>query len=289
MICRSCGAKLNDGARFCANCGQQIENAAQSTEINTPPHKINGQPVNSGNYNQNKPKKKPTALIVLAIAAAGILFLIGIFFVRAVRDAGQSGSLALQKDPYYDDVVRCMQGGWYVWEKDGTQRSIFIDRTHFTEYIHYDGLGATSQVYGDIETTDRKGELRIVENNRLREILYYTYDENTDSIELTCNGYTLGRNDVYGRIKELIQGQWIETDEKGNHYTLKINGTEFSLRVNMGTIYAGKVAIKQRGEINLLNADDTVLATIKYNYDEDTDSIVLTDGDSVFEKSKLSQ
>lgn len=279
MICNNCGVKLNDGVRFCANCGQKIENAVQGTRVNTPSYTYGSQPVNSG----GKPKKKHTVLIVSAIAAAGILFLIGIFFVRAVIETGQSGSQALQEDPYYDDVVRLMQGHWYVWEDNGTRRSFTIDGTQFREY------SAVGQIDGDIKTTSRKGELMVVENNYVKEKLYYTYDENTDSIELTCNGYTLGRNDVYGRIKELIQGQWLETDERGNYYTLKIKDTEFSLRVNKDTIYNGKVEIKQRGIINLLNADDTVLATIRYSYDEDTDSIVLIDGDNLLEKSMLAQ
>ena len=297
MICRNCGAKLNDGARFCAKCGQKVENVPQGTGMNTPPNTgmntssnmYYGQPVNSGNYNQNKPKKKHTALIALAIVLAGIFLLIGIVFISAIvsavlsydddKTAGQSEGVALQEDPYYDDVVRCMQGSWYIWEEDGTWYSFDIDGTNFSEYIHFPNFRNQSYYYsGYIEMTDKKGELTFLEKyddyNRVRETIYYKYDENTDSIELTHEGYKLERNDVRGRIRELIQGEWRGTSS-GNFI---FNGTRYTM-----DNYSGEFLIFPDGILTLATRTNKVL-TVNYEYDADTDSIVLTYEGNVLEK-----
>lgn len=301
MICRNCGTNLSDGARFCAKCGQKVENVAQGTGMNTAPNKgmstssnmYYGQPVNNGNYNQNKPKRKHTALIAISIVLAGFFLLIGIVFIGAIssivlsndnnRDAGQSEA----ENPYYDDVIRCMQGEWHVWEKDGTRRTFYIDGTRVTEYIHYHILGKDSQVDGDIETTDRKGELEIVNNNRIVENLYYKYDENADSIELTCDGNILGRNDVYRRIGELIQGDWNDFNSNkkdgSKHYFTFENNKYILKNSSNGIIYSGKVEINPDGKLILSTSKDNVL-TIYYKYDENKDSIVLTFEGNVLEK-----
>lgn len=297
MFCRNCGTNLSDGARFCSKCGQKVEYVAQGAGmntssnigINTSSNMYNDRPVNSGNYNQNKPKKKHTALIAIAIVLGGIFLLIGIVFISAVflskgddKDAGQSEA----EDPYYDDVIRCIQGDWYVWEKDGTRRAFCIDGTRVTEYMHFDILGEDSQVNGDIETTDRKGELKIVDNNCIVENLYYTYDENTDSIELTCNGNILKRNDVYGRIGELIQGDWNDfnsIEEGGLKHYFTFVDNEFILEFSSGYSDSGKVEINPDGKLILSTSYADVL-TIYYEYDENTDSIVLTFEGNVLEK-----
>lgn len=316
MICRNCGAKLNDGARFCAKCGQKVENMVQgtgmstppNTGMNTPPNTYYGQPVNSGNYNQNKPKKKHIALIAVAIVLAGIFLLIGIVFISAIssvvlssgddKDAGQSEA----EDPYYDDVVQSIQGDWYIWGKDKAWWHFSIEGTSYELYTQDLSTMATAQVQGRIEPIEQTssilddveqacfcGELKFVDSSGTEKIIRYTYPHLVSgSTKLEWDGFRLERNDVYGRIKELIQGQWLETDEDGNNYVLRIEDTGFNLLVNLDTIYGGKVSIKGYGIINLcVGDDDIVLATLHYEYDENTDSIVLKDGENVLEKSSI--
>lgn len=311
MFCRNCGTNLSDGARFCSKCGQKVEYVAQGAGMNTSPNigintssnMYNGQPVNSGNYNQNKPKKKHTALIAVAIVLGGIFLLLGIVFISAAlskgddKDAGQSEA----EDPYYDDVIQSIQGDWYIREKDGLWYHFIIEGTSYEIYTLDISTMATAQVQGHIEAIEQTsipddvelayfcGKLKFVDSSGTDKIIRYTYPHLVSgSTELEWDGSRLERNDVYGRVKDLMQGQWIWTDEDGNHYSLIIEDTRFNLLVNLDTIYAGKVIMHGGGIIHLcVDDDDIVLLTLHYEYDENTDSIVLKNGDNVLEKSPI--
>lgn len=186
-------------------------------------------------------------------------------------------------DVYYDDVVRCMQGDWYTWEESGARTQFSIDGTRVTvdDYIPPNLYNSTSNyvTYGKIKTTDSKGELNIVDNDRyLVKSIYYKYDENTDSLELTCNGIVLERNDTYANIKNLIQGNWeMENNDKKYHFTFE--NTEFVLRCTYDSDtlfqYTGEVEINRKGKL-ILSCSEADNITINYEYDENTDSIILT-------------
>ena len=103
------------------------------------------------------------------------------------------------------------------------------------------------------------------------------------------------RNDYFGRIRKLLQGQWLwtATGESGTEYylTLKVEeDNNYSLLILSDTqskIYAGKMSLYAYGRRILLCDDDIVLLELRFQYDEDADSITLMDGEIELEKSPL--
>lgn len=303
MFCRNCGTNLSDGAQFCAKCGQKVENVAQGTGRNTSSNTHYSRPVNSGNYNQNKPKRIPIALIAVAIVLAVIFLLIGIGFISAIllQGNGKAAGQSETEDIYYEDVVQSIQGDWYIL--DSTWWHFSIEGTSYELYTQDLTTMETTRVQGRIEPYEHTdptfdddepgmafGKLKFVDSSGTEKIIKYTYPHlMSGSTELKWDGLRLERNDVYGRIKELIQGQWYMTDAYGSHFYLMIEDTEFSLVVFQGSTssasYGGKLRIENGGEIRLLNDDNTIFVTIYYEYDENTDSIVLKDGETVLEKA----
>ena len=74
MYCKKCGAELKEGAKFCSQCGNQVEqNTNQNTEHNIP------------DSNEEKGKGRLPVAGILAILALVICFVAVIFF----RDNGK--------------------------------------------------------------------------------------------------------------------------------------------------------------------------------------------------------
>lgn len=303
MYCSNCGKEISDTASFCLNCGQKIENRVQDT--GTMSGAYCGEPVNRGNCNQNKPKRKYTALVVGAIALVGILLLVWIVLKPAgqsedadqSKGAGQTESAAEQVDPYYDDAVRCMQGTWYGFKANGEECRFRIEGTDCTmienlspEVVNMVGT-RTLTLDGYLKTTDIKGELQFWFNGEVSDTIFYTYDKNTNSIELTYNGYKLGREDEYNSIKQLIQGTWNDLDwrngSKGGHCFVFEN-SEFEMGVYESDrhflTYAGQFGINFDGKIVLFDDYGDVVYTVFYKYDESKGSIELSYEGNVLEK-----
>ncbi len=76
MICKNCGASINENEKFCSSCGQKIENGEFSTQ--EPNNEQPNMEAESTNYNQNiyQPQIQPTSGLAVASLVLGI---VGIF------------------------------------------------------------------------------------------------------------------------------------------------------------------------------------------------------------------
>ncbi len=74
IICKNCGASINENEKFCSSCGHKVEEGAFSTQT------LNNEQPNmeaeSMNYNQNIYQPQPTSGMAVASLVLGI---VGIF------------------------------------------------------------------------------------------------------------------------------------------------------------------------------------------------------------------
>lgn len=305
MYCSNCGKEMSDTASFCPYCGQKAENRIQDSKGSTPLRTYEGQPLNSGTDNQTKKaKKKHSPLIVFM----GILFIIAAFFLMRPRNAGDSEdagqskgasqpeSTAVQADPYYDDVVRCIQGTWYGFTENGEACSFHIKGTDCRMIKNLSPETASMvgrkklTLDGYLKTTDIKGELQFWFSGEVSDNLYYTYDENTDSIELTYNGYKLGKQDEYNNIVQHLQGSWNDANWRNkvsDGYYFEFEDNDFLMSVyGEGGIrqYRGQFGISFDGIILLFSDASDTDFSVYYVYYESTDSIELIYKGNILEK-----
>ena len=300
MYCKYCGKELIDGASFCPYCGKEI-NAVESTEANTPLRAYENQPVNSGiEYMGNQKKKskiKHIALIVAGMVVVCILFL----FIYHVILPGRQTSETASEDTCFDDAIASIQGDWYLWV-GGEFWHFSIEETSYELSIQDTHTLENTEVSGHIEDTDQlsvmrdnsiAGTLEFIDSSSEKAMSFYCSNGEGDSAELKYEGidYRLGdqnmvRYDYFGRIMELLQGQWTWTAvESGKEYSLNltVDGNSCVLLVYDGTtIYPankGTLSLYSYGCINVCDDDDIILYTLDFNYDADSDSIVLSDGD----------
>lgn len=297
-------------ASVCPYCGQKTINVAQGTGVDTPFRAYEGQLVNSGiekrKNNQKRPKKKHPIWIAVGIVLVCIILFS--LFAGKLMYGGQTADNG-SEDDYFDDVIESIQGDWYLWVKnefwhfsiEGTDYELFIQDTKTLEITN--ASGHIEPVEGTYSVNDTlgyiSGELKFSDSSTEKTIEYRYPDRVDGSTELKYEGDGLGdtkmaRYDYFGRIMELLQGQWIwtATGESGNEYylTLKVEDNNYELLIsNAGeyTIYAGRMSMYSDGRIYLCNDDDIVLLELRIKYDEDTDSIALSDGDIVIEQSQM--
>lgn len=76
IICKNCGASINDNEKFCSSCGQKVEEGAFSTQ--EPNNEQSNMRNEDMNYNQNmyQPQIQPTSGLAVASLVLGI---VGIF------------------------------------------------------------------------------------------------------------------------------------------------------------------------------------------------------------------
>lgn len=76
MKCKSCGAEINDNAKFCENCGMRVDESV-SVKNNDSAEKRTEKVRAEGNYNERGDKKNGrTAMIVLLCVLIGIMMFI---------------------------------------------------------------------------------------------------------------------------------------------------------------------------------------------------------------------
>ena len=301
MYCSNCGKEINDAASFCPYCGQKSENMVQGAGGSTP----------------KKQKKKHTALdvvcIVLGSIVLGCVILFAVFaFIGMLLSGGQASDSGSGKDTYFDAVIEAVQGDWYVWADGseywhfsiaGTDYELFIQDTKTLEITEFSGhiepVERTNSV--DKKSAYISGELKFIDSDAEKKIRYTYPNGVSGSTELEYESDNLGdtkmkRNDYFGRIRKLLQGQWLwtATGESGTEYylTLKVEeDNNYSLLILSDTqskIYAGKMSLYAYGRrILLCDDDDIVLLELRFQYDEDADSITLMDGEIELEKSPL--
>ena len=190
MFCRNCGNSINDSAAFCPFCGspvaakmpQQIQNSPQPTARPTLQLMENGKESNKGLW------------ITLAVAAVIVIVLIATNLIP--RRLGKN-------DPNYSDIVRCLQGRWYVDDNvyfsfDGQEFREYREATEEEKYYYSLMAGETiSKLYSPGKyKIYNEGELTLIYEDEKQEdkYIFYKYDENDDSITLTYRGYALEKN-----------------------------------------------------------------------------------------------
>lgn len=296
MYCSNCGKETNDAASFCPYCGQKNENMVQGAGGNIP----------------KKPKKKHTALdvvcIVLGCIILGCVILFAVFaFIGTLLSGGQAADS--KEDTYFDAVIESVQGDWYLWAEDdeywhfsiaGTDYELFIQNPKTLEITEFSGhIEPVERTYSvDKKLAYISGELKFIDSDAERKI-HYTYPNGVSgSTELEHYSNSLGdekmkRDDYFGRIRELLQGEWTwtATGENGTEYYLTLNVEEdnnYELLILTDTqnkVYAGKMSLyRHGGRIYLCDDEDIVLLELWFKYDEDTDSITLSDGEITLEK-----
>lgn len=301
MYCSNCGKEINDAAGFCPYCGQKSENMVQGAGGNTP----------------KKPKKKHTALdvvcIVLGSIVLGCVILFAVFaFIGMLLSGGQASDSGSGKDTYFDAVIESVQGDWYLWADDDAYWHFSIAGTDYELFIQNPKTLEITEVSGHIEPVERtnsvdkksayiSGWLNFIDSDAEKKIRYTYPNGVSGSTELKYESTNLGdekmkRNDYFGRIRELLQGQWTWTamGEKGTEYylTLKVEeDNNYQLLISDGTefkTYAGEMSLHcHGGRIYLCDDEDIVLLELRFQYDEDTDSITLRDGEIELEKSPV--
>lgn len=298
MYCSNCGKEINDAASFCPYCGQKSENMVQGAGGSTP----------------KKPKKKHTALdvvcIVLGSIVLGCVILFAVFaFIGMLLSGGQASDSGSGKDTYFDAAIESVQGDWYLWADDDAYWHFSIAGTDYKLFIQNPKTLEITEVSGRIEPVERtysvdkksayiSGELKFIDSDAEKKIRYTYPNGVSGSTELEYWNSGLGdekmkRYDYFGRIRELLQGQWTwtATGESGTEYyvTLKVEeDNNYSLLILTDTqnkVYAGKMSLyRHGGRIYLCDDEDIVLLELRFQYDEDTDSITLRDGESELEK-----
>lgn len=205
MFCEKCGKPLSEGALFCRYCGSKVSLEAANDTV-----------VENVNRNQskesknNKSKKKRVGLIFVVVAILVILAAIFVIPSLVHKKPAEDVSRNEEVDANYADIERLIQGYWYVEEKDGTCHRFAFRGDGYTDYeynlpdnalysdtsFHTDGQFEILQkgeltLYDTVTSDDGKTNIK-----RHRGSVYYVYDENADSIELTYDGISLSRDEI---------------------------------------------------------------------------------------------
>lgn len=292
MFCPNCGSQIPEGAKFCPKCGGTLRNVGTGN-----PAPTGVQPADEGKKEKN-PRKRGRIIWALVAGIVAFIAVITIVGKKPKETDHQSQNINVDSvadpyavEPYYDDVLRCIQGDWYIWEKDGTRRHFVFDGEELSEHIQLppsspaiNYTGTSSYTLDGHIKMDRRGELKLSDET---EIIYYKYDEKTDSIILTCDGIVLEREDVYGSIMDLIQGFWVAEEYSEEYYDVKkginFENTKFGAALS-GEWFDGEVEISPDGKL-ILTSDYHRDEIIYYEYDENAHSITLTFDGNVLERN----
>lgn len=98
MYCINCGNKVDDGAKFCSNCGATVRVSSQAQPLNQPTYTASRNEMPKPTYippNNIKPKSKAPAVIISLIAALILIgFVVGyvaiLYFVATESAPGLS-------------------------------------------------------------------------------------------------------------------------------------------------------------------------------------------------------
>ena len=103
-------------------------------------------------------------------------------------------------DSNYTDIVRLIQGDWYVEESNGTCHCFTFDGHEYSDYTYNldeDVVSMTGARHFTIDGEYQiliKGELELKYNGDDTDYIYYEYDKDTNSITLTYQGIELSRD-----------------------------------------------------------------------------------------------
>ncbi len=230
MFCTKCGAKNEEGATFCSNCGEKLEVAAQNTvqvELPTVPQPTapmqftapNVQPIEP-----SKPAKKST------VAAVGI----GKRFLRIFLPILIFGILSAVLTQLGDSKTEKKLVG--VWQKE-TECNIFADDD--TKFTLYETIEMNEDGRYVIGYDNEKTEDSFIEN-------FNSSFENEAEKELFLSTYKYDTvEDYYAEIKAIwdenvVKGTWEIEDENLYLYPqneasicayYKINGDELEVKM----------------------------------------------------------
>lgn len=209
MFCRFCGKQIDDSSAFCGFCGKAVWVLP----------KADGGLTKEGSEGTLPQKKKTAGKKKGILISVGIVLLALVIFV-CCRLAGSMNESKNEKksadkpvneevDSHYSDILRLIQGRWYLGNYDDPDVIITIKGDDCTIYTYnlpdaavlLTGADHYSQE-GRIEITT-KGELTVCERlstdggktwqDRVYDYIYYKYDKDADSVTLSYEGNTLDR------------------------------------------------------------------------------------------------
>ena len=219
MYCGKCGQELEEGSRFCTNCGNSVEQRLTYQEIETKPMMQK----ESGTKNKVETKKKQRTywaigilLVVLLLCGVG-----GFGYYRSCVDREHANQ-------YYARVCKGGRWGYINLYKEEVISCRFATADDFRD----NGTAVVGKVSGYYEDGSSKHKYALInaEGERLTEFKYFRIDEFQD------NGLA---NDIYGGITE----DQVGGGHRYGYWFYEKNDPE----VQNSTKKAGDRKIKERG------------------------------------------
>jgi hypothetical protein len=180
MFCHECGTKLDQGSKFCENCGQQQTQAPPQTPAPAPAHSHYAHP--AGGY-PTGPKPGAGKIIIPIVLVAAVILAAVVFFVftRGGGGGGIGGGNSIvgtwelvemreyRNGRLVDSWLMEDTGAYmtFVFNRDGTA---FMDEGWVQEHFKWETSGNQLIIIHDnnrdsIEFSVRRNELRIIDRN----------------------------------------------------------------------------------------------------------------------------
>lgn len=255
MFCNKCGATIEEGARFCAQCGTPVNNQPQPSpnpdgqnisqplpyQSATPNVNIPAQPNPAYPYNnQLVPKKKKTGMIIAIISSiSAVLFLIIAIFISMFLFGGRNYQTTIDK---YMESINRLDGNIYLSllpdqrvdamlteygygrdEKDllvNDIEEVLRNMTHQVDNLLGDDCIYTCEIFGDEDVT---GEALYEIQKRYQVYDIYVSEAKIVDIQVTLQTQNLNqkttRDATFSVIK--VGNSWyIDYDKEGGPLSL---------------------------------------------------------------------
>lgn len=170
MFCKNCGNQIEEGQKFCRNCGAPTTNEMNDNIINNEPsQQINQQPVaqNQGmNQNNNGSDKKNLIILIAIVIILALGFVVGYLLIKDKDKDNESGTDKSSNKSKYSDVID---------DSDETDDIINLDDIDNLE----DDDDEDKENNGETSTT------YTYKNFKFNKISGYTYTTSSQGLQIT--------------------------------------------------------------------------------------------------------